>query len=160
MSKSDERKEKYLRRLGTRDARCKFCGETRPAALQGTAPNIVCYECRQTRIGRSPIEKHHIAGRRNDSFTIPLIVNDHRVASDLQNDWPEKTLRNPSSSPLRTNAARVRGLADFLLIVSIRRITAIIKSLTETNDWLEQEFGPDLWQKVDSNQTGNERLLL
>src|SRR5262245_45580839 len=103
--KRDVRRENKLRRLGTREQKCVNCGENAPVPLTGRAPDIICYECQAKASERSPIERHHPAGRNNDPFTIPIPGNDHRFLSDLQKDWPPETLRNPNASPLRKAAA-------------------------------------------------------
>jgi hypothetical protein len=112
MTKKDARQERQLQRLGTRKPQCKMCGESDPAALTRRPPNILCYECqakKAKKLGRSSIEQHHPAGRNNDSFTVPIPANDHRILSDHQIDWPLETLRNPNASPLRAAAATLRG---------------------------------------------------
>src|SRR5882672_4793428 len=99
MTKREVRQEKRLKRLGTRKPQCKLCGESDSSALTDGIPNIICAECQAKKSEKSPIEKHHPAGRNNDSFIVPIPANDHRILSDRQHDWPEHTLRNPKGSP-------------------------------------------------------------
>jgi len=116
--KRDIRRENRLQRLGTREPMCANCGENDSVALTRHAADIICYECQAKASNRSPIERHHPAGRNNDPFTIPIPGNDHRILSDLQRDWPQDTLRNPTDSPLRKAAATMRGFLDMLRLLS------------------------------------------
>jgi hypothetical protein len=103
------RRERHRRRLGDRHPECPHCGEREPAALVGKAPNVQCYECAQKAAGRSPVEAHHFARRVNDSWTIPLRGNPHRVVSDEEYTWPERTRLSPAGSGLRAVAGALRG---------------------------------------------------
>src|SRR5215510_7305001 len=131
--KRDVRRENCLQRLGTREPKCGRCGENDPFTLTGREPDIICYECQMKVSKRSPIERHHPAGRNNDPFTIPIPGNDHRVLSDLQKDWPQETLRNPTGSPLRKAAATIRGFLDVLRLF-IERLFGWIPDFLETLD--------------------------
>jgi len=131
MTKKEVRQEKQLRRLGTRKPHCKLCGESDAAALTGITPNITCYECQAKRAGRSPIEKHHPAGHNNDSFTVPIPANDHRILSDRQHDWPEQTLRNSKGDPVLRIAATIRGFMDLILELIKRTLGWIPEFLEE-----------------------------
>jgi hypothetical protein len=139
------RREKQLRRLRARTPECTKCGESDPSALTGVAPEIICYECQAKASNRSPIERHHPAGRNNDPFTVPIPGNDHRILSDLQNDWPPETLRNPTGSPLRKAAATMRGFLDTLRLL-IERLFGWIPDFLETLDAkLTEYFGASWW---------------
>ena len=136
MDQREDRRREFrnnvkLWRLGTRDPRCTRCGEDRPPALLRQADSISCYECRLNELGRSSSEYHHLAGRKNDPFSVPLPGNHHRCASDLQTDWPRKTLRNPHKSPLLRSAARLRGLKDLLFVNGeyLSRIASLLEQL-------------------------------
>ena len=145
---SELRKEKHLRRLNDRDPRCSDCGEKEPAALTGTAPDILCYEDRIRVDGKSAIEDHHFAGRNNDELTVSIPGNEHRILSDMQKDWPEKTLRNPNSSPLRKAAATIRGWLDILLLL-IKRILGWIPPFLEAlDDKLTDRIGEQWWVEL------------
>jgi hypothetical protein len=148
MTKKDARQERQLRRLGTRKPQCKMCGESDPAALTRRPPNILCYECQAKQSGRSPIEQHHPAGRNNDSFTVPIPTNDHRVLSDRQQDWPEQTLRNPKGSPALKAAATIRGLLDMLLELIKRTLGWIPEFLEALDDFLVERLGSDWWEEM------------
>src|SRR5215469_6280655 len=108
------RLENHFRRLGTRNPKCAGCEETEPAALTGCVPNIICYECLSKSAKKSMTEFHHFAGRNNDSFTVPIPGNDHRILSERQRDWPQNTLRNPNGSPLLKASGSLRGLLETL----------------------------------------------
>jgi hypothetical protein len=145
---SDIRQENHLRRLGTREPRCANCGENDPATLTGRTPDIICYECQAKASERSPIEWHHPAGRNNDPLTFPVPGNDHRILSDLQKDWPQETLRNPTGSPLRKAAATIRGFLDMLRLF-IERLFGWIPDFLETLDGkLIELFGAIWWETL------------
>jgi len=133
----ESRNNRRLWRLGTRDPRCSRCGERRPVALLLTADSIICYECRQSELDHPLIEGHHIAGRKNDRFKVPLSGNHHRYASDLQVDWPKKTFDNPHRSPVLRDAARLRGIKDLFYIAGDYFLT--IASLLEELDHLQKQ---------------------
>lgn len=105
----DIRRERHRRRLGARHPCCCVCGEDEPAALVGQVPHVRCYECAQLAAGKDGVEAHHFAGRVNDSFTVPLLGNAHRVVSDEVYTWPKRTRLNPAGSGLRAAAAALRG---------------------------------------------------
>ena len=75
---------------------CDHCGELNPAALKRRAGGFVCANCNAREKGRparrcarcgesAPIERHHVAGRRNSPSTIELCLNCHRAvhAADM-----------------------------------------------------------------------------
>jgi len=143
------REEAHLERLRTRNPRCQRCGNERhPAALTGTAPNIVCYECLLKESGRSWTEGHHPAGRHNDPTTVAVPSNDHRVLSDMQRDWPEQTLRNPDGSPLLAAAAALRGWMDVMLIIIERTVDYIPAFLELLDQRLQEEWGDRWWEEL------------
>jgi hypothetical protein len=149
----EKRREEDMRRLGGRNPSCVICGETETSALTGTAPNIICYECRQTEAGKSAIEVHHADGKHNDPrFTIPIPANDHRLLSDLQTDWPMQTLRNPDGSPLLKASAALRGFLDILRIL-IERIFGWIPPFLESLDSaLQAQCGEQWWTMLNIQQ--------
>src|SRR5690348_15527986 len=110
----DMRREAAYRRLGSRTPKCAQCEERDPIALTGSTPDILCYEHRRLAQGRSPDEDNPPAGAANSPLLIRLPGNDHRRLSDLQQDWPEGTLRNPDGSPLLKIAAMLRAWIDYL----------------------------------------------
>ena len=143
------REEAAYERLGTRRPRCQHCGEANPFALQGSHPDLTCYECSSRRIDRSPIEGHHPAGRHNSPATVPIPGNDHRVLSDMQRDWPERTLRNPDGSPLLAAAAAIRGWLDILGLV-VQRTVGHVPALLESLDArLRATYGDRWWEVLD-----------
>lgn len=149
--KADQREvrlEKHLRGLGTRHPKCSKCGEYGVFALTGCDPEITCYECQRKAAKRPPIERHHPAKRKNDSFTVAIPSNDHRYLSDLQEDWPLETLRNPNGSPLLKAAAMLRGWLDVLRLL-IERVLGWIPEFLETMDAkLDQHFGAIWWEAL------------
>ncbi len=140
------REEAAYERLGTRQPRCQHCVETDPFALQGSHPDITCYECSARLVDRSPVERHHPAGRRNSSATVPIPGNEHRVLSDMQREWPERTLRNPDGSPLLTAAAAIRGWLDVLWLIVQRTVGHIPALLESLDEGLRTTYGDRWWE--------------
>lgn len=149
---SELRKEQHLKRLETREPKCKGCEETNPAALTGTDPNILCYECQSAKDERSVIEAHHFAGKSNDSFTIPILGNDHRILSDVQRDWPIETLRNPNGSPLIKAAAAIRGWLDILRLLIEQILGWIPPFLEWLDDQLTATHGKQWWLRFQEKE--------
>jgi hypothetical protein len=143
------RREQQLRRLNTRNPDCDVCGESEPAALIKIEGRIICYECKAKALGKSTAEWHHYAGKNNDSFSVPVHGNDHRVLSDYQRDWPTETLRNPNASPLLKAAASLRGWLDILRLL-IERILGWIPPFLESLDGhLSSVIGEQWWVNLD-----------
>ncbi len=145
--KRELRKEAAYERLGSRRPRCGLCGEADPVALQGAHPNVTCYECSARMAGRARTEDHHPSGRRNNPFTVAIPGNDHRVLSDLQRDWPERTLRNPNGSPLLTAAAAIRGWLDVLALIVQRTLVHIPSFLEGLDEALRAKLGDRWWEE-------------
>jgi hypothetical protein len=143
------RRERHLRRLGSRHPRCQRCGETEPAALAATDGEVVCYECTAAASGRPVVEQHHIAGRHNDPTTAPLPGNAHRLVSDEQRAWPEETLRNPDGSPLLTEAAWDRGSLDVLRLIC-DHVSPRAVILEDLDRKLTDLLGPRWWEQLAS----------
>lgn len=72
---------------------------------------MICAKCDRIKNGKSPYDKHHVAGKNNSPVTVTVPVNDHRAEfSVMQQDWPKKTLENKKDSPLLAVAASIRGI--------------------------------------------------
>ncbi len=142
----DTRLEDARERLGTDEPVCgsSHCNETNPLVLTGQFPDILCYECRCSQQGRSPVERHHPDGQHNHPDTIPLLGNDHRLLSDAQRDWPLDTFRNPRHSPLLRASGQVRGFLDLLQLL-IDRILGWIPLFLEWLDGVLTDQHGDLW---------------
>ena len=95
-------------------AKCAVCGESDLGVPQLVEGRVLCARCRLALQGKEPVERHHPAGRKNDSFTRPMDAVDHAILSDSQVDWPRETLRNPSGNVLRQLAAWLRSAHDTL----------------------------------------------
>ena len=118
MSEEEYRRAlRHERKRGTLGgkAACEACGETDIRTLQASGGKVLCADCRLELSGSAPVEKNHPAGRRNDSFAVEMRANEHAVFSDMQNDWPPDTLRNPKRSPLLRLAASHRATRNTLL---------------------------------------------
>ena len=144
----DRSKEKGYQRLGTRSPRCAKCGETDPSCLIRNRTKIICYECSSIDSGRSPIEDHHPAGKKNDHFTVPVPGNDHRILSEFQRIWPETTLRNPRKSPLRRASAMLRGFLDILRLMIDRILGWIPEFMESLDEALTDIHGDQWWIKI------------
>lgn len=139
----DARRARRQRTLGP-DAACA-CGETDPRCLVETDSGVRCYGCSAHDAGRPDTERHHIAGRHNLPTTVAMRNNDHRIASDLQQDWPMTTLRNPNHSPLLQAAAAIRGWMDVLLLILERAVGWIPRFLEALDAWLCGRLGDAWW---------------
>jgi hypothetical protein len=141
----DVRRAQRQRRFGP-NARCTTCGESDPIAL---VRSDLCYSCHARQAGKSDVELHHVAGRHNSDFTVSLPANEHRLASDYQNDWPERTLRNPDSSPLLHASAWIRGFLDVLRLIIDRILGWIPEYLEKLDASLSSRFGQRWWDEFD-----------
>jgi len=145
----ERRREMALERIGTRSPRCyRKCNETDPIALIGVTPKTQCYEHLSISDGKSGLEDHHVAGRHNHPMTVRIPGNDHRRLNDMQQDWPDDTLRNPDKSPLLRAAACIRGWMDVLRLI-IENAVGWIPPLLETVDaFLVKDRGAGWWKAM------------
>ena len=144
MSNEDLRRAAARRRLGP-DARCKTCGEADELAL---VTAVLCYACKARQAGRRDVERHHVAGKNNDPFTVDLPANDHRVMTGAQ-DWPSRTLINPDSSPLLRAAAWIRGVLDLLRLVIDRVLGWVPEYLEKLDSDLTRRLGRRWWNELE-----------
>lgn len=84
------RKQTRLERLKTNEPRCVICGETDDRCM----------------------EDHHLAGRKNDPFTVNTCRNCHRKLSDDQRDHPKQ--QKPPKDHLEAIGHFLLGLAELL----------------------------------------------
>jgi len=94
--------------------RCACCWFEDVLALEAGSP-VLCAACNAIIAGRSSIERHHVAGRRNGSVTIDIGTNPHRILSERQRLWPKETLENRFGSTQLRIAGHLRGFADVLV---------------------------------------------
>lgn len=144
-SEREARAEDAVERLGTRSPACQSCLETRPLALMGSYPDIICYACDARVRGMRPTEEHHPAGRHNLDWTVPVPINDHRDLSDRQVDWPGPTLQNPNGSPVLRAAAAIRGWLNILAQLIEHTIGWIPPFLECLDAILTESLGPAWW---------------
>lgn len=90
----EARHRKACERLGTESPRCLLCAEHNPHA----------------------VELHHVAGRAYDDACIPLCMNHHARASDLQKDHPPKI--EGGANPLEGLGHILLGLGDLAEIAA------------------------------------------
>ena len=145
MTHEDMRRAQRRRRFGP-DARCAICGESDPIALVGSG---LCYGCQVERAGKPDVEQHHVAGRHNSDVTVPLPLNEHRLASDMQQDLPQRALRNPDSSPLLKASSSIRGFLDILRLIIDRVLGWIPEYLEKLDTSLTSLFGQRWWMELD-----------
>lgn len=127
------------------NAQCA-CGESRPEALLSGSDPLICAACDRKQRGKTTLDRHHVAGKANSPFTIPIPVNDHRARlSTDQHDWPKQTLENPKGSPLLIAAASVRGFADTLFYLIEEFLLWIPEMLEALDGFLSNKLGPKWW---------------
>jgi hypothetical protein len=91
-------------------AKCHVCGTDNAWALIRDSDPMTCRGCDRLADGKSVFDLHHIAGRHNWDFAIPVHVNSHAVLSARQYAWGSEVLRNPTRKPLIRLSAMIVGL--------------------------------------------------
>jgi len=135
------------RRVGNRQCRC---GEARPEALIPESDPITCHECQREAEGKSLTDNHHVAGKANDSTTIPVPTNDHVAELNLnQYDWPKQTLENTDGCPLIAGAGRIRGFVDTVMYLIEKLLLPLAKQLETLSPVLRDTLGPKWWVNMD-----------
>ncbi len=150
-SNAEARAEDAFERLGTRSPHCSVpgCGESDWRALTGAYLNIKCYEHRCAQQGRSTVERHHPAGRKNNpKMEVTMAANDHRVMDDYKVDWPEETRRNPEGSPALRAAANLRSARDWLVMIAERLLAPVIAWLEALEKCMRKRHGPRWWEAL------------
>lgn len=122
-------------------AKCRDCGTSDHRVLVYNSRPKRCEECYRRHTGRSVYDAHHIAGRANSDVTIALPANVHRVLTDAQNDWEDRTMENPDRDPLLIAAGSVRGFRETLQGVC----DWVIAMLEALSAWLRQTYGDRWW---------------
>jgi len=105
----ETRRQRAIERLGLKNPRCIYCGESDPIVL----------------------EKHHPAGHAYDNSTVIVCRNHHRKLSDRQKDHPNKIQDPPDK--LETIAHFLLGLADLFEFL-IEKIRQFARDLIERAD--------------------------
>ena len=142
---SFEREARATRRVGL-GSKCE-CGEDRPLALVPSSDPVICASCQRVKNGESVFDNHHPAGEANDPATIPIPVNDHRaILSPEQYEWPDKTWKNPTGSPLLAGAACMRGYCetDSYLVASL--LIPKAEMLEALDQFLLKRLGSNWWK--------------
>lgn len=145
-----DRLEAKLATLGTRTPKCKVegCIETNPFALIGAYPELYCAMHAADFAGKRWFEDHHWQGQRNDPDDKgPTPINDHKVLSSYQDEWPPDTLRNPDASPLLRAAAATRGWLDTLRLILDRTVGWVPRFLESLDAWLRSKLGDRWWDE-------------
>ena len=75
-------------------ALCEVCGESDSLVLDASnVCSILCAEHSAIRQGKSPIEEHHVAGKRYSAVTIWIPANLHRRLTVMQRIRERKRAR-------------------------------------------------------------------
>jgi hypothetical protein len=147
--KTYKRKATAARRVG-QDARCTYCGEARPEALNLKSKPITCEECHRKRRGKTTMDQHHIAGRANSPITTSIPANDHRAElSVAQQEWPKEVRENPDGCPLLRAAAHILGFVDTVIHYMREFLLWIADLLIALSAHLAQAWGRKWWLKSD-----------
>jgi hypothetical protein len=136
------------RRRKAKGAVCTSCGESNEDALVLNQAPILCFRCTAMQDGRSTRDRHHVAGRKNSSLKDSFDVNDHRILSAYQQEWPEATLKNPAGSPILAVAGFLRGIIDWLRLIIERYLGWIPEWLEKLDAWLTEVLGPTYWESL------------
>jgi hypothetical protein len=92
------------------------------------------------------LDYHHPAGKANDPTTVPIPTNDHRAdLSPKQYDWPHKTWKNLSGSPLLAGAACVRGYSETEAHLLAKLVIPRAEMLEALDAFLDKRLGPKWW---------------
>jgi hypothetical protein len=145
-----DRMEARLATLGTRTPECKVegCGETNPFALIGAYPELYCALHVSEFAGQCWFEYHHPSGQANDpEHTVEVPINEHKVLSGYQAQWPRQTLQNPDGSPLLRAAAATRGWLDVLRLILDRTVGWVPRFLEGLDAWLRTSLGERWWDE-------------
>jgi hypothetical protein len=107
----EARRQRAIERLGIKNAKCIYCGESDPIVL----------------------EKHHIAGQAYDQSTVIVCRNCHRKLSDRQKDHPDKIQDPPDTAEIIAHF--LLGLADLFefLIEKFREFAAQLMERADPN---------------------------
>ncbi len=103
------RQSKELR-LGLPNPTCTVCGFSAVEALLRVPAS---------KIPKRLLERHHLAGRAANDFTVILCRNHHAILTDWQEDWDPR-LRHPRA-PSERLAAFLQGRADLDLVLAQSR---------------------------------------
>jgi len=122
------------------------CGESRPEALIPGSDPMICARCQRIANGQSTNDRHHVAGKANNSTTIPIDVNDHRAElSASQQDWETPMLQNPDGCPIIAAASCIRGAADTIIHLMEKLIRWIPQMLVALSAYLKEKLGDKWW---------------
>src|SRR6476661_8780850 len=124
------RAEKQSRRL-PEDARCP-CGERDIRTLIPRDDGVLCQSCDNRKAGRPVVERNHIAGKHSADDRVPLGVNEHRIVTDMQNDWGRTRMANRQGNPLIMVSNMVQGAIE-AAIVLLQRALNYVKALPALN---------------------------
>jgi hypothetical protein len=93
------------------------------------------------------LDKHHPAGRANDSTTVEIPTNDHiAVLSEDQHDWPIQTLENPDGDPALRAAACIRGVRSTVHYLVDTAVSWIVFFLETLSAFLVKANGRYWWR--------------
>lgn len=100
MTKQQQRKQRKINELGTREPKCQLCGQE----------DISMLATDKVKVPKSILERHHIAGV-HEGEEIIVCLNCHARLTDRQLDWPEGTL-NKDRTPEMKAVSFIYSLAD------------------------------------------------
>jgi hypothetical protein len=155
----ERQRQQARRRLQIGAGRCCMfpnCCEGDPLYLTGSSEDLLCYEHRGIRQGKTPVEDHHPWTRAIDpNFTLPMFGNDHRVVTVMSKSWIED-VKGVKSSSTRKELARLNALIDGVRQIIEKyqdtpsRILEVFRWLDETRPGWQQEF--EAWRDPNEHE--------
>lgn len=140
-----KRRSVAARRVGIGN-RCASCGEGKPLSLIPESNPTTCEECKRRKKGRRIYDDHHVAGKANHPYTIPVPANDHRaILSEAQYEWPKRTRENSDRGPLLAVAGCIRGCIDTITYLLTKLLSWAADFAEQLDAFLVLHMGPKWW---------------
>jgi hypothetical protein len=111
MTKKEQRKQRKINELGTREPKCQICGQE----------DIFSLAADKVKVTKSILERHHIPGK-HEGEEIIVCLNCHARLTDGQLDLPDGLLDQNRSQEM-SSVAYFFGLSALLISLGICCLT-------------------------------------